>query len=254
MTYFFLLLLIFSFILGICIGSFLNVCIYRIPNKIKVYDGYSFCPVCHARLKAFDLIPVISYFILNRKCRYCDCKISPIYPIVELSTGLLFALAFSLYGICLNTLIAWVLISVLIVASFLDIKSLEIPDGVSLWIAALGVISFFIPGLLWWERVLGIFAASLPLFIIFLITDGNAMGMGDIKFMAAAGLLLGYKLALLSLFSSAIFGSIIGILLIVSKKKGRKDPIPFVPMLSLGILFSLFFGNSVISWYVSLFI
>ncbi|MEL7571297.1 MAG: prepilin peptidase, partial [Eubacteriaceae bacterium] len=97
-----------------------------------------------------------------------------------------------------------------------------------------------------------IFAASLPLFIILLLTKGGAMGMGDIKFMAAAGLLLGYKLILLSLFSSAIFGSIIGIFLIASKKKGRKDPIPFVPMLSLGILFSLFFGNSVITWYLSL--
>jgi leader peptidase (prepilin peptidase)/N-methyltransferase len=101
---------------------------------------------------------------------------------------LLFALAFYLYGVCVNTLIAWCLISVLIVASFLDIKSLEIPDGVSVWIAALGVISFFIPGLLWWEHILGIFAASIPLFLIFLLTKGNAMGMGDIKFMAAAGL------------------------------------------------------------------
>lgn len=252
MTYFYLTLLIFSFLFGICIGSFLNVCIYRIPNKIKVYDGYSFCPSCHNRLKAYDLIPVISYLILNRKCRYCGCKISPVYPIVELSAGLLFAFAFYLYGVCFNTLIVWTLISVLIVASFMDIKSLEIPDGVSLWIAALGVVSFFIPGLLWHERVLGIFAASLPLFIILLLTKGGAMGMGDIKFMAAAGLLLGYKLILLSLFSSAIFGSIIGIFLIASKKKGRKDPIPFVPMLSLGILFSLFFGNSVITWYLSL--
>lgn len=252
MTYYLLVLLIFSFLFGICIGSFLNVCVYRIPNNIKVYDGYSFCPACNTRLRVFDLIPIISYFMLNRKCRYCSCKISPVYPTIELFTGLLFALAFYFYGISLNTLIVWVLISVLITASFMDIKSLEIPDGVSVWIAALGIISFFIPGILWWERILGIFAASLPLFIIFLLTKGNAMGMGDIKFMAAAGLLLGYKLALLSLFSSAIFGSVIGILLIALKKKGRKDPIPFVPMLSMGILFSLFFGSGIISWYISL--
>jgi leader peptidase (prepilin peptidase)/N-methyltransferase len=253
MTAFFLPGLIFSLIIGIIIGSFLNVCIYRIPKKIKVYDGFSVCPVCNTRLRPADLVPVVSYFILKRKCRYCKCRISPIYPVVELLTGLLFAAAFIFYGICLNTLIIWVLSSVLTVASFIDINSLEIPDGVSLWVAALGIISFFAPGLPWWERILGMFAASLPLFIIFLISKGGAMGMGDIKLMSAAGLILGYKLSLFALFSAAVFGSIIGVILIASKKKGRKEAIPFVPMLSLGILFSLFFGNAIISWYISLF-
>jgi len=243
---------VLSLIFGIIIGSFLNVCIYRIPNKIKVYDGYSKCPVCSTRLKALDLIPILSFAALRAKCRYCGCKISFIYPVVEILSGILFALAFYIYGISFTTVIVWNIICVLIVASFIDIASLEIPDGASVWLAALGIVSFFIPGLYWWQRLLGAFAGSLPLFLIFLATKGSAMGMGDIKLMFAAGLILGYKNVLFALFCAVIFGSVIGIILIASKKKGKKDTVPFVPMLSFGILLSLFFGSNIIDWYISI--
>ena len=236
---------------GVCIGSFLNVCIYRIPENMSVADGCSICPVCRRRLKAIDLIPVFSFIFLGGKCRYCKCRISFIYPTVELLTAGIFLLTFYLFGIKLYTLLIWVLASVLIVASFIDIHTLEIPDGVSLWIAAIGAISFFVPNLLWWERLLGSLTAAAPLLIILLVSKGNAMGMGDIKFMAAAGLILGYKLSLFALLSAVIFGGLIGGFLLLFKKKGRKDEIAFVPMLSFGILFAVFFGNHIISWYMS---
>jgi prepilin signal peptidase PulO-like enzyme (type II secretory pathway) len=241
-----------ALLFGLCIGSFLNVCVYRIPIGMKVYEGRSICPCCRSGLHALDLIPVVSYIILRGKCRHCGCHISPIYPIVELLTGLLFVAAFYFYGLSLQTLLVWVLSSVLVVASFIDIHTLEIPDGVSLWIAAVGIASFFVPDLVWWQRLLGSLVAASPLLIILLVSKGNAMGMGDIKLMAAVGLILGYKLSLFALFSATVFGAVIGLLLIILKKKGKRDEIPFVPMLSFGILFALFFGNDIISWYLSL--
>jgi prepilin signal peptidase PulO-like enzyme (type II secretory pathway) len=241
-----------ALLFGLCIGSFLNVCIYRIPIEMKVYEGRSICPCCRSGLHALDLIPVVSYLILRGKCRHCGCRISPVYPIVELLTGLLFVAAFYFYGLSLQTLLVWVLICVLVVASFIDIHTLEIPDGVSIWIVAIGVVSFFVPGLLWWQRLLGSLVAAFPLLIILLVSKGNAMGMGDIKLMAAVGLILGYKLSLFALFSATIFGAVIGLLLILLKKKGKRDEMPFVPMLSFGVLFALFFGNNIISWYLSL--
>lgn len=237
---------------GLCIGSFLNVCIYRIPVKMKVYEGRSICPYCRSQLTALDLIPVFSYIFLRGKCRHCGCRISPIYLIVELLTALLFVAAFYFFSVSLQTLLVWMLISVLIVASFIDIHTLEIPDGVSLWIGAIGIVSFFIPDILWWQRLIGALVASSPLLIILLISKGNAMGMGDIKLMAAVGLILGYKLSIFALLAASIFGAVIGLLLIALKKKGKKDEIPFVPMLSFGILFALFFGNDIIAWYISL--
>ena len=242
----------FALAFGLCIGSFLNVCIYRIPRGISVAKGSSFCPHCSARLHAPELVPVLSYLFLRGKCRRCKSPISPQYPAIELICGGLFLASFYNYGISLQTLVAWIAVSALITASMIDIHTMEIPDSISIVLAVAGSLSFFIPGSVWWDHLLGAAAGALPLLLLALFSKERAMGMGDVQFMAAAGLILGWKLALFALFAGVIFGALAGVLLIALKKKSRRDHIPFIPMLSAGILFSMFFGNSIISWYLSL--
>jgi leader peptidase (prepilin peptidase)/N-methyltransferase len=242
----------FALAIGLCIGSFLNVCIYRIPAGLSVAKGYSMCPACSSRLRAADLIPVFSYLALRGKCHHCGARISKIYIIVELLTGALFLLAFYVFGLSLHTLVAWIAISALITASFIDFYTMEIPDGVSIALAVAGALSFFIPDLPWWDRLLGVAAAAGPLLLIHIFSKGRAMGMGDVKLMAAAGLMLGVKLAFFSLFAAVIFGALLSIFLLGLKIKKGGDEIPFVPMLSFGIIFSMFLGTPIISWYLSL--
>lgn len=242
----------FALVLGLCIGSFLNVCIYRIPGKLSVAKGGSMCPKCGTPLRAIDLVPVFSFLFLRGRCRTCREPISPIYPIVELLCGALFVLSFYLFGISLLTLVAWIAVSVLIIASFIDIHTLELPDGLWIALAIAGIIAFFIPQPAWWERLVGVAAAAGPLLLIHIFSKGGAMGMGDVKLMAAAGLILGIRLSFFALFSAVLFGAAVSVLLLALKIKKRRDEIPFVPMLSFGIIFSLFAGGPIIAWYISL--
>ncbi|MGI6161467.1 MAG: prepilin peptidase [Christensenellales bacterium] len=239
-------------LLGLVVGSFLNVCIYRIPKNITVAKGFSMCPACLKRLLPMELVPVLSYIFLGGKCRHCSARISFVYPIVELITGALFVLVYMVYGFSLYTALALVVGCTVITAAFIDINTLEIPDGASIIIAVAGLIAFLTPQALWWERLIGVFAGAGPLLIIAIISGGGAMGMGDIKLMAAAGLFLGYKLVLTSLLIAVIFGGVVGAALVLLKIKGRKDEIPFVPMLGFGIIVSMLAGDAIIAWYVAL--
>lgn len=242
----------FALAFGLCIGSFLNVCIYRIPRGISVAKGSSFCPHCSSPLRAPEMVPVLSFLFLGGKCRHCQSPISPQYPAIELLCGGLFLACFYTYGISLHTLVAWIVVSALITASMIDIHTMEIPDSISIVLVAAGILSFFIPQSVWWDRLLGAAVGALPLLLLTLFSKERAMGMGDMQFMAAAGLILGWKLALFALFAGVIFGALTGVILIALKKKSRRDHIPFIPMLSAGILFSMFWGNSILSWYLSL--
>jgi len=242
----------FALALGLVIGSFLNVCICRVPAGLSVAKGHSVCPACSARLRAIDLVPVFSYLFLRGKCRHCGAPISKIYITVELLTGALFLLAFYAFGISLQTLVVWIAVSALIVAAFIDLHTMEIPDGVSVALAVAGALSFFLPGMPWWDRLLGVAAAAGPLLLIHIFSKGRAMGMGDVKLMAAAGLVLGFRLSFFALFAAVIFGAVLSLFLLGLKIKKGRDEIPFVPMLSFGIIFSVFLGGPIVSWYLSL--
>jgi prepilin signal peptidase PulO-like enzyme (type II secretory pathway) len=241
----------FALALGLVIGSFLNVCIYRIPAGLSVAKGHSMCPACAARLRAADLVPVFSYLVLRGKCRHCGAPVSRFYILVELLTGGLFLLSFYVFGISLQTLVAWIAISALVTATFIDFNTLEIPDGVSIVLAVAGALSFFLPNPVWWDRLLGAAAAAGPLLLIHIFSKGRAMGMGDVKLMAAAGLMLGIALSFFALFAAVIFGAVLSLFLLAFKFKKGKDEIPFVPMLSFGIIFSMFLGGPIVSWYLS---
>jgi len=245
-----LFMVVFVLILGIVIGSFLNVCIFRIPEEISIARGFSFCPNCKNRIQPYDLIPVISYLFLRGSCRYCKKHISIQYPLVELLTGLLFVLVFYQFGLTpLGGLVA-ILVSVLIIITFIDLKHQIIPDELVIIIFVCGIISIFLSDKSPWEHIIGFFTVSVILLVIAFLSKGG-MGGGDIKLMAAAGLFLGWKLILLSLLIASVAGSMVSIILLVSKKVDRKSMVPFGPFLSIGILTSALYGDYIIWWYLS---
>jgi leader peptidase (prepilin peptidase)/N-methyltransferase len=244
------------FILGLLIGSFLNVCIYRIPLQKTVVRGRSYCTACNSLIPWYCNIPLLSYLFLKGRCKNCGESISVIYPVVELLNAVLYLLIWKTFGLGITALLLAVLFSVLIVISFIDLKHQIIPDGLVLVILIFGIVNglyqTLAEGAPWYTWVIGFFAASVPLLTLGLIySDG--MGGGDIKLMAAAGLFLGWKLILLSLFLGALYGLFVSVYIILVKKGSRKSIMPFGPMLSLGMITAALAGNQIIAWYFSLF-
>lgn len=250
-------ILILIFIFGLLIGSFLNVCIYRIPLQKTIVKGRSYCPSCNALIPWYCNIPLFSYLFLRGRCKDCGEKISIIYPAVELLNAVLYLLVWQVYGLTLTAVFIAALFSILVVISFIDLDYQIIPDGLVVAILILGAANalyeIFALGAPWYTYVIGFFAASVPLLILGLIyTDG--MGGGDIKLMAAAGLFMGWKLILLSLFIGALYGGLVSIFVILVKKGSMKTALPFGPMLSLGMVTCVLAGNQLLSWYLSLFL
>ncbi|MBP8718620.1 MAG: prepilin peptidase [Candidatus Atribacteria bacterium] len=247
---------IFVLLLGLIIGSFSNVCIYRIPRQESLIRPGSHCPKCNQPIKFYDNIPLVSFIILKGKCRYCKEKISWQYPLVEFLTGIIYLLLFLRYGLQLVTFVYMFFCSALIIITFIDLKENIIPDVLSLPFLLLGfLMSFFLKNLSPINSLLGILAGGGVLLLVAILGSflfkKEAMGGGDIKLAAMVGAFLGWQLTLLSLFLSFFTGAIIGIVILI-KNKGESDPIPFGPFIALGTIIALFFGNSIINWYLSL--
>ncbi|GAB5046436.1 prepilin peptidase [Thermodesulfovibrio sp. TK110] len=254
---------ILIFIVGLIVGSFLNVCIYRIPRKLSIIKPASYCPSCGNSIKPWHNIPVLSFLFLKGKCAYCGTKISLRYPVVELLNGILYVLAYLNFSLLFLPFVL-IFISALIVISFIDLDFQIIPDQISIPLIFLGIIlSFFsgpqkivdflgcpshnslnlAQGIK--DSLIGIVVGGGSLLIVSLISKGG-MGGGDVKLNAAVGAFLGWKSALLTIFIGSLAGSIIGILIL--KKTGNRK-IPFGPFLSLGALICLFFGERLLNWY-----
>lgn len=249
------------FIFAIFIGSFLNVCIYRIPKKESIVFGRSYCTNCNETLKWYDMVPIFSFLLLKRKCRFCKSKVSFQYPIVEGLNGILYMAVFYVYGwstgmdVLLNIIYCFI-IFVLIIISVIDNRTYTIPLALNTTLYLLGLILVLIKyfaydrsNKLLLEHIIGFFAISLFLAAIFYITKGKGIGGGDVKLMAGAGLILGWKLVLLSFILSCIFASLIH--LIRMKVKKVDSTLAFGPYLCLGIIVVLLFGNDIINWYIS---
>ena len=242
------------FILGLLIGSFLNVCIYRLPKGQSIAFPPSHCTGCSNRIKPYDLIPVISYIILKGKCRHCNTSISIKYPLVEILTGVLFLFSFLKFGYSIEFIKSIVLLSVLVAVTFIDFEysiiQVEFMIFASLTGIVLNIIGYeFNIHLL--NYLYGFLVGGGVILAIVLLTNG--MGGGDIQLMTVIGLFLGFKLTLLTLMLSFVIGAFAGVTLIVLKKKSRKDFIPFGPWISIAAFVSLFFGDSILRWYFSLF-
>lgn len=255
------LLGIIIFLLGLCIGSFLNVCIYRLPLHKSIVTSPSACPACGARLRAYDLIPVFSWLLLRGRCRYCGARISTQYPLIEALNGALYLLLYLRFGLVWTLPVYMALLSLLVVISMIDIRHMEIPNGLVIAGLVVGTAqlaaSVFTPYFgAWPSYVIGFFAGGLPLLLIALfcayVLKKEAMGGGDIKLMAFAGLIIGWKLVITSYLIGVVAGALFGVLLMASGRKKRSDAIPFGPFLSLGVMASVFFGQALISWYLGL--
>nr|WP_191560716.1 A24 family peptidase [Metabacillus idriensis] len=248
-----MIILFFLSLYGLLLGSFFNVAGLRIPNKQSIVAPRSSCPGCHHTLTAGELIPVVSYLLQGGKCRKCKARISPLYPFVELMTAILFTISPLLVGWSKELVIALTLISLFMILFVSDIKYMIIPDKVLLFFAGLFIIErIFIPLTPWWDSLIGAAAGFFLLYGIALLSRGKGMGGGDIKLFAVLGLVLGWKLVLLSFFLSCFVGSIVGVVGILIGKVKRKQPIPFGPSIMVGTVAAYFFGEELLRWYVSL--
>lgn len=250
---------ILIFTLGIIIGSFLNVCIYRIPREESIVFPSSHCTYCSTPLKWYDLIPIFSFLSLRGKCRYCGGAISPQYPIVELLNGFLCLLNFYYFGLSIDFVFYSFLISILIVISFIDYYEQIIPDGLVFIILVSSIIYKFTIYFIYkspitlWNSIMGFLTGGL-LFLLIAVVSKGAMGGGDIKLIAVLGFILGLKKTLLNILLSFLIGAVFSILLLLSGKKGRKDAIPFGPFICLAFLITILYGDGIINWYISKFL
>ncbi|MBU5677587.1 prepilin peptidase [Alkaliphilus sp. MSJ-5] len=247
---------IVTLLLGTIIGSFLNVCIYRIPLKESIAFPPSHCSKCNTSLRALDLVPVCSFLFIKGKCRYCGEKISYQYPLIELLNGLLYLWVYLKFGLTLEFLAYSILCSILIVVGIIDYYHQVIPDTINIFGFVCGFIFHtinFSSLLNFLQYLFGFLVGGGFLLLIAVVTKG-AMGGGDIKLMAMLGFWLGWKFTLLNLFQSFILGGFISIILILLKFKDVKDMIPFGPFIVLATLITLFYGNDIISYYIMTFV
>ncbi len=234
--------MVIIFILGLIVGSFLNCVIYRLETGGNFLKGRSFCPHCKHVLEWQDLIPVFSFLFLLGKCRYCRKGISIQYPLVELSTGIVFLLCSAFYA----PYFMYIISCFLIVIFVYDLKHYLIPDKV-VFPAILITLVFN------YQFILTALGAGLLFLLIVLATRGKGMGIGDIKLAFLMGLILGWPNIMVALFSAFFVGAIIGIILIVSGKKGLKSEVPFGPFLVFGTFLAMFWGQSIMTWYLNIF-
>lgn len=248
---------------GAVIGSFLNVCIYRIPRRQSIVFPSSRCPSCDRPIKAWDNIPVISYVLLRGKCRNCGERISFRYPLVETLNAVLYAAALWRYGIGWDLIIYCLLLSALIVITFIDLDFLIIPDRITLAGIPLGLAAgcFILPDPFMRASLLGykasIIGAIGGFVFYFLMAElsvrlfkKEGMGGGDIKMMAMIGGFMGWKAVILTTFAGSLLGSLGGTMFMMAKGKGRGTLIPFGPFLALGAVITLFFGQEILRWYL----
>ncbi|MEK7286334.1 MAG: prepilin peptidase [Nitrospirota bacterium] len=241
-------------ILGLLIGSFLNVCICRLPENLSVVLPRSHCPSCKNQIAASDNIPIISFILLRGHCRACQSKIAWQYPLVEALNGVGYFLILNHFGLTFETPIYAIFFSALLVITFIDLKHQIIPDVITLPGIPLALLaaSFLLPtgfinGLIGLLLGGGLFYLIAVLSLLILKKEG--MGGGDVKLIAMIGALLGWKAVLFTTFAASILGSVIGLLLIATRVKSRTDVIPFGPFLVLGALIALFWGNDMINAY-----
>jgi len=248
---------IFSFLFGLVLGSFGNVCIYRLPLGKSIISPPSSCPNCGSRISFYDNIPVLSYIILRGRCRYCKAPISPQYPFVELTTGLMSLALFIRYGITYQYILYLLFMGSLLVITFIDLHHKIIPDLISIPGIVVGFMSSLIlPYPTWIESAIGIVGGGGALLLIAVIfeklTGKEGMGGGDIKLLAMIGAWMGWKALPFVVLISSILGIIIGGGALLVSGKGMQAKIPFGPFLAMGTIVYFFFGDPIIQWYASL--
>ncbi|MGA8222909.1 MAG: prepilin peptidase [Candidatus Acidiferrales bacterium] len=273
-----LLIALFVCLFGLIIGSFLNVCILRIPSGKSIVMPASACTKCGAPIRPYDNIPVLSYILLGGKCRKCKTKISPMYPLVEFLTGLLFLACYEAFGLSADAAKWAAFAAIMIVLVFTDLRERLLPDVVNYTGFGLGLLfSLFTrssDGTALWlanrvfefpppapvvsitDALIGAAAGSGLLWLVseayFRLRGREGMGLGDVKMMLMAGAFLGVKRTMLTIFTGSILGSLLGIVFILARRKGSDYELPFGTFLGMAALLVVFFGTPVVNWYQSL--
>ncbi len=247
---------VYLFIFGACIGSFLNVCIYRLPEGKSIISPPSYCPKCKSKIKWYHNIPILSYIFLKGKCAYCNEKISIRYFVVEVLTGAFFVINFNYFGFSILFFKYTLFVCLLIIVIFTDLKYMIIPDEISIGGIIAGVIfSFFSNDINWWQSILGILIGGGVLYLVILIyylfTKKEGMGGGDVKLLAMIGAFLGWKSIFFTIFVGSLIGTLVAVPLMFIKKKGKNSMIPFGPFLSIAGMIYLYFGKLIISTYLN---
>lgn len=252
---------ILAVVLGLCIGSFLNVVIYRLPNNISLSKPSSHCTNCKYSLKWYDNIPVLSYLMLGGKCRKCKTRISPRYILVEIFTALMYALCVMLFWkqSIVYSITAMLLISVLICVFYIDLEHKYIPDRFQVIILALGIVAIFFDSYaVWYDHLIGMLAGGLVFLAIYLLAIAvykqEGLGFGDVKLAFVVGLFLGWQRFILAMLIASIVACLILVPIKYIKKTEDKHEFPFAPFIAFGTLVALLFGAEILTWYVALLI
>ena len=251
------MLTLISIIIGAMVGSFLNVCICRLPKGESIMTPRSHCPQCQTPIRFYDNIPLLSYLLLRGKCRSCRAPISAQYPIVESVTALGSLILFLKFGMSWEYLLYFLFLSALIVITVIDLYHQIIPDVISLPGVGIGLLaSLVLPHLKFLNSLTGVLLGGGSLFLVATLYQWffkrEGMGGGDVKLLAMVGAFLGWKAVILTILFSSFIGSITGIIFIAVKGRDLKYAIPFGPFLSLGAVLSLFLGEEIVRWYLSI--
>jgi leader peptidase (prepilin peptidase) / N-methyltransferase len=240
------------FVFGLIVGSFCNVVIYRLPLGNSIVTPGSRCRSCGNSIRPWDNIPILSYFILNGRCRSCREPISVRYPIVEFTSAILYLTLYLKFGLSILFVIYALMASTLLVVALIDLDHKIIPNIITLpgILVGLSLSLQFLP-ITPLTSLLGVLIGGVLFYLIALISKGG-MGGGDIKLIAMIGAFLGWHGALFTIFSSALLGAVVGIMLMVLGKKGRKDKVPFGPFLSFGAIVFMLSGDDLVQWYLEL--
>lgn len=242
-------------VLGLAVGSFLNVCIYRLPRRESLLWPASHCPSCGRPLAWYENVPLVSWVALRGRCRTCRAPISPAYPIVEGATSVVFAGAALVYGLTWLLAVRLLFASALIVLFVIDLRHRILPNAITLpGIAAGFVASWFLPPG-WISSLIGIVAGGGVLLLIaeayYRVRGQEGLGMGDVKMLAMIGAFLGWPLTVLTLVLASFAGSVVGVALIASRRGSMQAALPFGTFLALGAIVAAVAGDRILAWYLS---
>jgi leader peptidase (prepilin peptidase) / N-methyltransferase len=240
-------------VVGLLIGSFLNVVIARVPERRSLWRPGSSCPACGAAIAWFDNVPILSFVALRGRCRACATAIPWRYPIVEAVTAVLFAAAAVTFGATLDAVVAAALLAALVALTVIDLERQILPDVITLPGIVAGVLASVVTGRVSWATsLLGVVVGG-GLFLVIILASGGGMGAGDMKLAAMLGAFLGWQVVLVSILIAVVGGGVLAVGVMASGRRGRKDPIPFGPFLAAGGAAGLFYGETMVQWYLSAF-
>ncbi len=247
--------LVFLVLLGLVVGSFLNVCIYRLPRGRSVVNPSSHCPSCKAFLRWFDTVPVIGYMMLRGRCRECKSIISFVYPVVELVTAVLFVVQYAVVGLSPVLVVRFIFTSVMVVLFVTDLQHRVLPDAVTIPGAIVGWCCSWFSPLGWLDSSIGIVVGGTFLFVVsetyYRIRGREGLGMGDVKMLAMIGAFLGWELMLATLMMASVLGSLAGVMMVMSKRGDVRYALPLGSFLAISATVMLVAGQPILTWYAS---